>query len=332
MKAGLVEHVRDILAQAGYLATAVEGAGCFDLAARRDGHLVLAKVLQNVDALAEDAARELVGLAATLGATPLLVGTRSSSRDLEDGAVYLRHGIRIVTPTTLAEHLLEGTPPLVHAAPGGFYVRIDGARLRELREARGLSLGDLANAAGVSRRAIGMYEDGMNSMVDVAFRLEEFLEESLVEPVDPFAPPELAEKDLAAPAKHGVDERIRAMDADLARVEDPFEREVLGTLVRLGFHVTPTRKAPFQGVARGDRPGETLLTGVASVMAVERRAALLARIAEVIEAHGTFVVERRERRTEIAGTALLDREDLVDADEAAALVDLVEERRKKAAR
>ena len=316
MKADLVERVRDTLARAGYLATVVEGAGCFDLAARRDGHLVLAKVLQNVDALSEDAARELLGLAATLGATPLLVGTRSSSRDLEDGAVYLRHGIRIVTPTTLAEHLLEGSPPLVHAAPGGFYVRIDGARLRALREARGLSLGDLASAAGVSRRAIGMYEEGMNSMVDVAFRLEEFLAESLVEPVDPFSPPDTTEKDLAG--------------GDLARVEDPFEREVLSTLERLGFRVTPTRKAPFQGIARGD--GETLLTGVSPVMAVERRAALLARIAEVIEAHGTFVVERRERRTAIAGTALLDREDLVDADEAGALVDLVQERKRKASR
>lgn len=318
MKADLVDRVRDTLAQAGYLATVVEGAGCFDLAGRRDGHLVLVKVLQNVDALAEEGARDLLGLATTLGATPLLVGLRSSARDLEDGAVYLRHDVRIITPTTLAEHLLEGTPPLVHAAPGGFYVRIDGARLRSLRERRGLSLGDLASAAGVSRRAIGMYEDGMSSMVDVAFRLEEFLEESLVEPVDPFAPPEVSEKELAEP--------------DLARVEDPFEREVLGTLTRLGFRVTPTRKAPFQGVARGDGPGDTLLTGVAPLTSVERRAALLARIAEVIEAHGTFVVERRERRTEIAGTALLDRRDLVDADEAGAIVDLVEERRRKAAR
>lgn len=318
MKSDLVDRVAATLARAGYLATAVEGAGCFDLAARRDGHLLLVKVLQNVDALAEDAARELGALARTLGASPLLVGLRSSQRDLEDGAVYLRHGVRIVTPTTLDEHLLEGTPPLVHAAPGGFYVRIDGTRLRELREARGLSLGDLASAAGVSRRAIGMYESGMDSMVDVAFRLEEFLEESLVEPVDPFAPPEPAEKALAAP--------------DLDRVEDPFEREVLRTLTRLGFHVTPTKKAPFQGVARGEGRRETLLTGVGTASAVDRRAALLARIAEVIEAHGTFVVERRERRTVVGGTALLDREDLVDAEEAGALVDLVEERKRKSGR
>lgn len=356
MKADLVDHVRETLARAGYLATAVEGAGCFDLAGRRDGHLVLVKVLQNVDALAEDAARELTALAATLGATPLLVGLRSSARDLEDGAVYLRHGVRIVTPTTLAEHLLEGTPPLVHAAPGGFYVRIDGARLRELRERRGLSLGDLATAAGVSRRAIGMYEDGMNTMADVAFRLEEFLEESLVEPVDPFAPPERAEKDLARPAVERDTDVPRArrieggapardtnvprarrieggapgLDVDLTQVADAFEREVLSTLTRLGFHVTPTRRAPFQGIAKGDGPRDTLLTGVAPVASIERRAELLARIAEVIEAHGTFVVERRERRTQIGGTAVLDREDLVDAEEAGALVDLVEERRRKA--
>src|SRR5438067_1998522 len=63
---------------------------------------------------------------------------------------------------------------------------LDAARLRRIREERGLSLGDLAQAAGVSRRAIGMYEDGMGAMVEVAMRLEEFLDETLALPTNPF--------------------------------------------------------------------------------------------------------------------------------------------------
>lgn len=314
MKSDLVDRVRETLAQAGFHATRVDGSGCFDLAARRDARLVLVKVLQNVDALAEEAARDLASVAETLGASALLVGLRSSARDLEDGAVYLRHGIRIVTPTTLAEHLLEGSPPLVHAAPGGFYVRIDGARLRALREARGLSLGDLAAAAGVSRRAIGMYEDGMSTMVDVAFRLEEFLEEDLVEPADPLSPVATSEEDL-----HGR----RALED----VEDAFEREVLATLASLGFRVVPTRRAPFDGIARADRG--TVLAGVGSADLAERRAVLLARIAEIFETHGAVVVERRARRVDVAGTPLLDREDLRDADEAGAILDLLADRRRR---
>src|SRR5439155_6141335 len=148
--------------------------------------LLLVKVLTNVDGLTEATAQELTLVARFLEAAPVVVGERSSSRPLEDGAVYLRYGVNIVTLETLREYLEDGVEPLVYAAPGGFYVSIDGARLRELRQERGFSLGDLAQAAGVSRRAIGMYEEGMGAMVDVAMRLEEFLDESLARPTNPF--------------------------------------------------------------------------------------------------------------------------------------------------
>ncbi|HLE96836.1 MAG TPA: transcriptional regulator [Candidatus Thermoplasmatota archaeon] len=309
MRGGLVDDVREVLSRGGYLATLVEGASAFTIVARRDEHLLLVKILQNVDAFAEDAARELLSVASTLDATALLVGVRSSARDLEDGAVYLRHGVRILTPTTLSEFLLDGTPPLVYAAPGGFYVRIDGAKLRELRERRGLSLGELATSAGVSRRAIGMYEDGMSAMVDVAARLEEHLDTDLVQPVDPF------EKAPATPP------------VPLEELADPFEREVLTSLKRLGFQVAPARRAPFDGVARAEK--DVVVAGISPGPDLERRAFMLTKITEIAEVHGTFVVERRHARLEVAGTPLLDRKDLKDADEPSGILDLLSDRKRR---
>ncbi len=87
---------------------------------------------------------------------------------------------------TLAEHLLEEIPPYIFAAPGGLYVKLDGDRLGDIRAERGLSLGTLADVAGVSRRTIQLYETGMGAMIDAALRLEEFLDTQIVEPIDPF--------------------------------------------------------------------------------------------------------------------------------------------------
>jgi len=71
---------------------------------------------------------------------------------------------------------------------------------RELDKA---PLGQVADVAGVSRRAISMYEEGMSAMVEVAERLEAFFDEALVEPADPHA-------ERGAALAGGVLPRLRA--------------------------------------------------------------------------------------------------------------------------
>ena len=311
MRATLLQHVRSLLAQAGYYLSADSAMRplSFDVVARRDAQLLLVKVLTNVDGLTEPVAQELRVIAQFLDAAPLVVGERSSSRALEGGAVYLRYGVNIVTPDTLREYLEDGIEPVVYAAPGGFYVNLDGQRLREIREARGLSLGDLAQAAGVSRRAIGMYEDGMGAMVEVAMRLEEFLNEPLAKPVDPF----------------------RAQ-ADAPPVEAPappegtgFEAAMLRAMTELGFRVVPTAKSPFNAITKED---EVILTGVASdATDVARRAAATANLCEVTETYGVFFVERTTTRVAIEGTPVVSRDELRMTTDPRDLIRLIEERR-----
>ena len=90
--------------------------------------------------------------------------------------------------TTLHDYLVEGVPSLIYAAPGGLYVNIDGDTLKTLRTQRNVSLGTLANVAGVSRKAIRMYEAGMGAKVEIAVKLEKFFDEPLVRPADMFTP------------------------------------------------------------------------------------------------------------------------------------------------
>ncbi len=312
MRATLLTKVRDILARAGFYLS--EDAALrplsFDLVARRDGELLIIKVLTNVDGLSEAVGNELRVVAQFLDAAPLVIGERTSSRPLEDGAVYLRYGVPIITYETLGDYLVEGVSPLVYAAPGGFYVSIDGPRLRGLREERGLSLGDLAQAAGVSRRAIGMYEEGMSAMVEVAARLEEFLEESLALPIDPFSSKEQDLK-IAAPR---LDPRT-------------FEGVILQGMSELGFRVIPTDKSPFAAITKEER---VVLTGFArDTPDADKRALATANLCDVTETWGVFFVERTSTRLALHGTPVVSREELAKLTSPENLMRLIAERRGK---
>ena len=184
----LINTTRAILAKAGFdVSSALSLRGiCFDVVARLDDRVLIIKVLSNIDAFSKDNAEELKTLAEALGATPIVIGERSSSGSLETGIVYSRFNISIISNDTLADLLLEDAPPFIFAAPGGLYVRLDSEMLRAAREERGISLGTLAETAGVSRRTIQMYESGMGAMIDAALRIEEYLGLPIVEPIDPF--------------------------------------------------------------------------------------------------------------------------------------------------
>ena len=317
MRATLLARVREVLSRAGYYLSAESGVRplSFDLVARRDGELLLLKVLTNVDGLTEVVAQELRVISQFLDAAPVVVGERSSSRPLEDGAVYVRYGVQIVAYETLREYLEDGVEPLVYAAPGGFYVNIDGARLRRIREERGLSLGDLAQAAGVSRRAIGMYEEGMGAMVDVAMRLEDFLHEPLALPSNPFRP--------APPPAADAPEPPQDFGAGLEGI-------VLRRMHELGFRVAPTSKSPFSAISKERAEPNVVLTGVANEEPdLARRAAATANLCDVTETFGVFFVERTTTRVSIEGTPVVSREELRGVVEAEDLLRILHERRGK---
>ncbi|EQD44413.1 transcriptional regulator, XRE family, partial [mine drainage metagenome] len=173
---GRIDRIRSMLERGGFYVADTHGVrpSSFDLAARRDSLLFLLKVLKNIDALGADEAARLLELGRLFPATVLIVGETSGAAELDPGVVYTRYRVPIVTEETLEEYLVKGLPPFLYASPGGIFARIAGERLRSLRDARGLSLGALAVVAGVSRRAIQLYEEGAGAEIDIIERLEEF--------------------------------------------------------------------------------------------------------------------------------------------------------------
>jgi putative transcriptional regulator len=228
----------------------------------------------------------------------VLVGRKSSDRQLEDGVLYLRYGVPAMNLVSLREFLVEGVPPFVYMARGGLYVNIDGDVLEEHRRAEELSLGQVANELGVSRRSVSKYESGMDATLDVAMELEDLFEEPLIAPVDPF--------DRIDDPEEGPEER------------EPDDREEpFSDLVTAGFEVMLTQRAPFRAVSEEHEAEEpdTVLTGTSrSGGDLEKRARLMSSIAEVVGTRSVYLVDDQPRRQTIEETVLLGLDELRDVD------------------
>jgi putative transcriptional regulator len=283
------------------------------MVARRDDRLLVIKVLGNADALTERVARELRILSKFLEAAPLLVAQRSGGGELEDGVLYTHRGVPVITFGTLKDHLIENAGPVAYASPGGLFVNLRQDALRMLRMHRSLSLGLLAQVAGVSRRAIQMYEEGMHATIEAALRLEDFLREPLVEPIDPFTA-------FEPPADNETHENT-------GRVVSEFEQAIHQMLRGVGFRVVPTHQSPFSALTQ--QPATTILTGMERKDTTdEARARILASVRIVTETKAMYVVSRETSKTNLEGTPVVQRRELEKIRDPDDLFTLLEERRK----
>jgi putative transcriptional regulator len=303
----LAERVEEVLRQAGFSTSdrCYLRPRSFDLAARKGDLFLLLKILSNIDGLNEQTATEVRRLAMYLFASPILVGEKTRDQYLERGAVYFRYGIPTLSLATLADCLIEDSMPLVYAAHGGLYVRIDGTRMRQLRLDRGISLGALASELGVSRRTISKYEvEDMDTSVDVAIKLEEIFEQELILPVDPFHPGDAV--------------------ADKGLVTD----NILRLLLEIGFDVVPTAQAPFNAITRTD--DLVVLTGVSKFSkSMLKKARLMSSLSAVARTKSVVIVDGETKLECIEETALIEKRELEGIDRTREFEDLVAEKQNK---
>jgi putative transcriptional regulator len=303
----LAESVSGVLKQAGFTISArcYLRPRSFDLAARKEDLFVLIKILSNIDGLNERTAVEVRRLAKHLLGRPILIGEKTRDQYLERGAVYFRYGIPTVSIPTLADCLLEGVLPLVYAAHGGLYVRIDGPLLRQLRLDRGVSLGALASELGVSRRTVSKYEvERMDTSIEIAIKLEEIFDQELILPVDPF--------------------RSGSLEDQPEQITD----NILQHLSQIGFKVFPTSQAPFNAVTRDENL--VVLTGISKFSQnMLKKARLMSSLSVVARTHSAVIVEGESRVECIEDTAIIEKRELDSICKTTEFEDLVLEKQNK---
>jgi putative transcriptional regulator len=250
---------------------------CFDLAAHGENQLIFVKIHANIGNTCLNDAAELQKISGCFSALPLIVGEKTRRKPLEDDTVYSRYDVCAITCKTLEDMLLRGVHPLVEAGPGGYYIKLDGSLIRKRRQELGLSVGKLAEMAGISRRTLYGYERGMaKASVSAAYRLEWILGAPVVQSTDVFQGPERVRFLATARriiAKHRL---LKAVSKKFAQFE---------------FKVTCTGRAPFDFIARWPEKGLKIVGGVAEVgeRNVDQRIREVKSLAEVIGAHAVFI-------------------------------------------
>ncbi|MCX6675559.1 MAG: transcriptional regulator [Methanothrix sp.] len=303
----LAEGVEEVLRQAGFSTSdrCYLRPRSFDLAARKGDLFLLLKILSNIDGLNASTAVEVRRLAKHLFASPLLIGEKTRDQHLERGAVYFRYGIPTLSLSTLADCIIDEALPLVYAAHGGLYVRIDGPKMRQIRLERGISLGALASELGVSRRTISKYEmENMDTSVDVAVKLEEIFTEELIMPVDPF--------------HSGI----------LQEVEGRVTDSILQLLLEIGFEVFPTSQAPFNAITRDE--DLVVLTGVSKFsQSMLKKARLMSSLSAVAKTKSVVIIDGETKLECIEETAIIEKRELETIDRTREFEDLVLEKQNK---
>ncbi|MGB8220355.1 MAG: transcriptional regulator [Methanoregula sp.] len=274
----------------------------FDLIARDNGTLLVMKVVTHIDSVSEEAAFDLDAIAEHLGGVPLIVGERAREAELERGAVYVRYGIYAISIATLYDYFVEKIPPLVYASPGGLYVNINGDALRELRERRSMSLGDLGQVLGVSRRTISKYESGMGTTLEVAIRIEEYFNTGVVESID------IVKRE---PAESGP--------------ETSKKRSVPGIpiefLEQLGVQLHTLRGAPFQALLTFEK--HTILTGYGTAQKVVKRAALISNLSKIAKKHAMCIITDYHHEKKIGRTLVIGEDRLHAIEDGFELLDML---------
>jgi putative transcriptional regulator len=293
----ILEEVRETLLKAGFYVSELCSIrpASFDLVARRDNSLLIIKVLTNIDAVPEDVSRELRTLSILLKGCPLIIGDRSGSGKLRDDVAYDRFGIQAITSETLKTHLLEGLPLEVYAAPGGLYINLDKDKIKKLRMEQNISLGSFARSLRVSRRTVQMYEEGMNTSIEVALRIEELLGTDVTVPIDILK-------------SNSIKEEIKSLPLETEGFRQ-FQREIFSILEQVGYRVIPLERSPFEAVSEDKK--KILLTCVDEYnKKLLKKAHVVNSISKITERHAVLITDKDVKKTNIEGTPVIIKKEL----------------------
>ncbi|MBE8538882.1 transcriptional regulator [Geoglobus acetivorans] len=275
MQGLLITNVIKILDRAGYVVTdlAETKPRCFDIVARREDTVLFLKVLYNIDSFKQEMAKEMKIIAKALKASPIVIGERYKADFLERGVVYTRYGIPVINTATFYDIVVDNELPLIYSAPGGYYVKLDSEKIKKVREEKGLSAGELAMHLGISRRTVMLYEEGIDTNVENAIKLEEILGECVVKEIDIF---NFVKDDEGEVAHPGYGER---------------EEKIIQDLKEIGVDVIPVKHAPFDVISKPEN--EPVLTGIKQVREIDKRVDLMGRISRIISTMAAYIVEKK---------------------------------------
>lgn len=218
-----------------------EGKYCIDeVIVYESTGIVLNKQVEDASLVSRSMSEEIRAMGDFFDALPVISADKIHGEKVEEGVVYSRHRVAVLSRKTLDDILNKKTEdPLVHMSRGGIYVKVRGDTLRKLREKRGLSRSDVASKLRVSSRMVAMYEENLSDVtLEVAERLENLFGSEVFERLS-----------LEALRKIFLD--TGAISA--TRPRDDYLGQLLVNLARYGYRWYAFSRAPIDaGAKRND--------------------------------------------------------------------------------
>jgi len=151
-----------------------------DYVIKKDGVTTFIKVTHNINT-SSSVFKELKRFTNFLNMNALIVADKINEENVIDGVLHIKDRVGIVQVKTIL-NVAKGEKVYIYEFKGAFYVKIDGRKLRELRERKGYGLSELAKRVGASMKALHMYEEGLIDMtVEKAYRFIEIFDKEFEE-------------------------------------------------------------------------------------------------------------------------------------------------------
>lgn len=302
MREFLIAKAKSLLEAKGFEVTSFASTHtCFDLAARKDGLMLLLKIFDNVDALHEEHSLELKKLVRLFNAVVIILGAKTKSFSLRKGVIYERYGLPVISIDSLRD-ILEEKMPGIKSFKGKEIVELNAEKMRRRRKELGLTLGEVASKIDSTVESIHRYEKGHATSLNVAERLEKVLNTKLVNKIDLFEQPQ--------PEVGNIFEEYIS-DKALEKVHD------------LGLELALFEHAPFRA---GSHPSEGLVISKGSSdQEVKRKAIALQKTSVAFDAHGMLIASKTKLRA-VQHIPVVEEQELTTLDKFKDLMKLLRER------
>jgi len=281
-----VKAAEAILKEAGFTVSqrCCSRPSCFDFAAKKEKTTIFVKVQSDIGNVSQSDSLDLKVISECVSGTSLFVSKKTRDKPLEDDTIYSRYDILAVTLKTFENIVFRKTYPLIQAGPGGYYVEIDGEAIKRRRQELGLSIGEMAEMMGISRRTLYGYEREMaKASVSAAYNLICILGIPVAKPINIFEKSKTQHKHLLKAARRVIS-------------KNRLLQKIFRKLARYNITAAPVKKAPFDFVINVPEEKIKIIGGVENNKERElnKRIEEILSVSRVLQAHPILITEKQK--------------------------------------
>jgi putative transcriptional regulator len=297
-KSRISKEIKEFLKANDFLYTEItmDGSFTFDILARGSSENLIIKIIYNVDTLKPDHSNELQRLASIMGFVVMIIGSKSGSGDLEDGIMYFRHKVPIVTLDTFKEYIF-GNKPNVYSGPGGYYVHINGRKMQELRIRNGCSIGYVSGKVGISRRSVSLYETGSSTTLDVYYKIRNLLGEEISQTID-------------------LNSMVHEWETENSQtvVYNDFFKNVNEILSSLGMMTEFFKRLPFDAIGEEQKEIKYVMGISEEVEFQAQKIGFIRELCNILEREPVLISSRNTTKESIGGCSIIGFKELSEID------------------